>query len=356
MTPTVPDPFADIRTARGRTAAMAGLMLISTALAYLLWYVEPLGYFLLKSLITFFAGLLGMTPAQTAFAAKSFFDSALYTSLGGMVTNLITFFLPFYIYAKHIRKQSFDEVCPLCGGKPLRLMLCLCVFAALQLCSTASSVLCETVGGFVFPELFADFPIEESVRLGVPELVVEFVSLCVFTPLMEEFVFRGVIFASLRPFGASYAVVVSALLFGLAHGGPSAMAYALASGLILAVVREVTGSVKSGIFLHGFNNTISFLFSSVLPFYADDFLIDGLYYLWNLVIGLLAFIGLVALFYRLEQKKKLDEEAAAEADENAAVAPGAQTVVPLRAFFSVPTVLYMLLFLYNTVLILQYGY
>ncbi len=349
MTSSASAPRRDVREPRSRTAALAGLLLVSTALSYLLWYVEPLWYMLLERLLTCFVRLAGATHVQSAYTVKSFFDSTLYTTLNGMLSNLITFFLPFYLYARHIRKQSFDDMCPLCGAKPLKLGLC--VFAAMQLASSAAALFCETVGGFVFPELFATFPIEESVSLGVLELAVEFVSLCVFTPLVEEFVFRGVIFGSLRPFGASYAVVASALLFGLAHGGPSSMAYALVSGFILAAVREVTGSVKSGIFLHGFNNAISFLFSSVLPFYADDFLIDGLNYLWDLVIGLLAFIGLVHLFRRLESVKTNEESEKTVQEQTSDDA-----AVPLRAFWSVPTVLYVLLFLYNVILIWQYGY
>ncbi len=80
-------------------------------------------------------------------------------------------------------------------------------------------------------------------------------------PLVEETYFRGWIYTSLRfRLGLWPAVVISALLFGLAHY-ESTHLYALAVfplGLVLAALRERTGSTRTSMLFHAVNNLIAF--------------------------------------------------------------------------------------------------
>lgn len=333
-------PDTHIRVARRQTGLMAFLLFLTTALSYLLMLIEPFWYAFLEKAVMLILRAWGTRPITEArLAVDSLMQSQLYSSFTGMLSSLISFFLPFYIYTRCAKKQPV-EMCPLTGGRKCGHLIC--VFAALQMCASGASIVCESVSSFIYGPLFDTFPGEESIFMTIPELVVCFLSLCVFTPLVEEFVFRGVIFGSLRPFGFGYAAVASALLFGLAHGGPSAMAYALASGLIFATVREVTGSIRQTVILHALNNAVSFLFVYVLPFYADQTFSDTLNYLWNILLCVLAVFGLLHLFSRLKAVQAESKEA--------------RTDTPIHAFLSVGTVLYMLLFLYTTIVICLYGY
>jgi uncharacterized protein len=79
-------------------------------------------------------------------------------------------------------------------------------------------------------------------------------------PLVEETYFRGWIYTSLRGLGMWPAILTSALLFALAHY-ESTHLYALAVfplGIVLAALRERTGSVRTSMLFHAVNNLIAF--------------------------------------------------------------------------------------------------
>jgi uncharacterized protein len=76
-------------------------------------------------------------------------------------------------------------------------------------------------------------------------------------PFCEETFFRGFVFPGLRramPIGA--AIVVSALLFAIAHADPASFPVLLIIGLALAFIRWRTASIWPGMFLHMLNNGI----------------------------------------------------------------------------------------------------
>jgi len=82
------------------------------------------------------------------------------------------------------------------------------------------------------------------------------VDLCVFTPLVEEWFFRGLVFGGLRPLGAGWAIAGTAVLFAGLHAIPSGFdaPSLLIGGLALGALRERTGSVWPGVALHGAYN------------------------------------------------------------------------------------------------------
>ncbi|GAC1567417.1 MAG: hypothetical protein NVS3B14_13410 [Ktedonobacteraceae bacterium] len=76
-------------------------------------------------------------------------------------------------------------------------------------------------------------------------------------PFCEEIFFRGFVFPGLRrgmPVGA--AIMVSSLLFAIAHADPGSFPVLLIIGLALAFVRWRTASIWPGMFLHMLNNGI----------------------------------------------------------------------------------------------------
>ena len=77
----------------------------------------------------------------------------------------------------------------------------------------------------------------------------------VFAPLSEELIFRGYILRSLRPYGKRFAILGSALLFGLFHGNLLQACYAILVGLVLGYV-TVEYSIVWAIGIHVFNNLV----------------------------------------------------------------------------------------------------
>jgi hypothetical protein len=77
-----------------------------------------------------------------------------------------------------------------------------------------------------------------------------------FAPVLEEIVFRGLLYGTLRRrLGWPVAAVLSAAVFAAAHGyGVAGFGSVFASGVMWAVAYEKTGSVLPGMAAHAANN------------------------------------------------------------------------------------------------------
>ena len=69
-------------------------------------------------------------------------------------------------------------------------------------------------------------------------------------PILEELVFRKVVCDRLLPLGEGYAVILSAVLFGLVHGNFFQFFYATAVGALFAYVYVKTGRIRYSIAYH----------------------------------------------------------------------------------------------------------
>ncbi|MCM1237302.1 MAG: CPBP family intramembrane metalloprotease [Ruminococcus flavefaciens] len=78
----------------------------------------------------------------------------------------------------------------------------------------------------------------------------------VYGPFCEEFVFRGVIYRGYKNSGAVlWSIFWSSLLFGLMHLNFNQAAYAIAIGIMFALLVEATGSLWSSAIAHMFFNS-----------------------------------------------------------------------------------------------------
>ena len=100
--------------------------------------------------------------------------------------------------------------------------------------------------------------------LGNP--VYYIVLLLIFNPIMEEVLFRKLIFDRLSVLGGKGAVITSAALFALPHlfsQGPAQVPFTFAIGLVLAYVTWKTGKLWPAMVLHAMSN-LYFGFAPVL--------------------------------------------------------------------------------------------
>lgn len=97
-------------------------------------------------------------------------------------------------------------------------------------------------------------PILETVA-GDTDTFSMFLYASILAPIWEELLFRGYILRMLRPFGKRFAILTSAILFGLFHGNLLQTPYALIMGLILGYV-TVEYSIGWAVLLHMFNNLV----------------------------------------------------------------------------------------------------
>lgn len=94
---------------------------------------------------------------------------------------------------------------------------------------------------------------------GYGDYLLAFFTLVVLAPFAEELLFRGYLYGKLRPVMPSWAVIaLTAALFGLAHGAWNVGIDTFALGLVLASLRELTGSIWASVLLHMLKNGLAF--------------------------------------------------------------------------------------------------
>ena len=120
---------------------------------------------------------------------------------------------------------------------------------------------------------FSNLNVDQPQELGFDgaagrQLVLVFASLVILPPIAEEIMFRGFLFSSLRQkLRLRYAVILTSLLFGIAHlqfgnGAPLLWVAALDTftlSCVLSVMREKSGSLWPSIYLHVLKNGVAFI-------------------------------------------------------------------------------------------------
>lgn len=148
--------------------------------------------------------------------------------------------------AKNVKKEIF-VVCVL-GGMALAILS--------NLVTGWLMALMESVG-IPLPQ----FP--ETVEKTGMSLLLNIISTAVLPAFVEEWIFRGFVFGTLRAHGDGVAIVLSAALFGLFHGNLVQIPFAFLLGLVLAYLVVLTDSIWPSVALHGANNLMSVLLSFV---------------------------------------------------------------------------------------------
>ena len=117
------------------------------------------------------------------------------------------------------------------------------------------------------------------------ELIFSVLSVAIVTGITEELIFRGISMKRLVPaFGKVPSVIITALIFGLAHGTPIAIGYAFLIGLLFGYMYVSYGSIVPSVVCHIFFNMTSFL----LP-YVPDYSLIFLYIISAALIILLSY-------------------------------------------------------------------
>ncbi len=97
-----------------------------------------------------------------------------------------------------------------------------------------------------------------AAMIAAPSLLVQVIVVGIVGPIMEEVLFRGLIYRRLRDYtGVMWAMILSSALFGLAHGNLTQGVFAGIFGMILAMYYEHYGSLWACCTAHMANNIFS---------------------------------------------------------------------------------------------------
>lgn len=167
-----------------------------------------------------------------------------------IITSWVSLLIPFLIYALFI-KIPFSVAMPF-KRMPADLAMggVLVGLGATVIASYATeslTIVLETVGiGITMPEV--------EMPLTVAGKILYVLAFAVTPAFVEEICFRGIVMQSLRRFGDIFALVTSALIFGVFHLNLVQMPYAFIMGLCIGYFVMRTGSLWVGVIIHFINN------------------------------------------------------------------------------------------------------
>ncbi len=85
-------------------------------------------------------------------------------------------------------------------------------------------------------------------------------SVCVFAPVVEEIIFRGIIWYPLeRLVSSNFALILTSILFAAAHVDLLHVIAVFPLGVLFGILRKRTGSIWPAIIAHAANNTMASL-------------------------------------------------------------------------------------------------
>ncbi len=176
------------------------------------------------------------------------------------------------------------------------------------------------MGGCMIANFFASFVMSFLMQFGVempesPEMLLPTIEsllmnlfvTAVLPAFLEELVFRGYVLRALRPYGDGFAVVVSAVIFGVVHGNAVQVPFALVVGLILGWLYVVTDNIWLPVALHFCNNAFATLMDYASLSMNED--TAGVFYAVCMfaVLGI-GGIALLILFLRRSEMLKFKKE------------------------------------------------
>jgi membrane protease YdiL (CAAX protease family) len=236
------------------------------------------------------------TVIMLPFGMLSAFGGENMSFLVMLACNGIAAFLALYCVFSGLKKPlgCRDEVGK-AFGKPASSGLMLCaVFIgfALAMCSDQLTTwlmwLLNQIG------IPTEMPSLEPETLNGANIAMYVVQVAISPALFEEFAFRGVMMQSLRRYGDKFAIVASALVFGVFHGNIVQAPFAFLLGLVMGYLAIATGSVWTAVLIHFANNLNSVLLSIYQQGHGDG-AINEIYYA-ELIIALLAGATALVLF------------------------------------------------------------
>ena len=145
----------------------------------------------------------------------------------------------------------------------------------------------------LLPEMSDKMKAAMEMMLNGPIWIV-LISVSVFAPFFEEWLCRGIILRGLlQRVKPTWAIAISAAIFGLIHGNLWQAIPAFIIGLILGYVYYKTGSLKLTMLMHCVNNTLSVIVSRIPAFEDVEFFADVMSP-WAYVTVLIAFAVVLA--------------------------------------------------------------
>ena len=204
--------------------------------------------------------------------------------------STLVFTLPFIIMTVPMNVRV-SVVCPLGRGeKGTVLPIILVGLGVTMLSNLLSSMLTVFLENIGFSQPSTSLPTDTSGGWHIPLLVM--LGGAVLPAFIEEFALRGIALGALKKFGSSFAILTTAILFGLMHGNIEQIPFAFILGLYLGFAVIRTGTMWTAVAIHLINNGVAFgmeMLSGVMG--TTEY--SAMTYLYFMLTALLAVVGLL---------------------------------------------------------------
>ena len=249
------------------------------------------------SLVIFLGFFSTITTMDQLFFAE-ILQGTVGTSLQGVI-SAACYMAPFivggamyYIFNKTTPTQPIRYGLKLPAVTPLLILAGLAVITA---SAYVNSWLCDLIGYEIPLELIS--PQDYS----NPSVVIMYMTTALAPAFAEEFLFRGVIYGNLRPFGKTQAILISSVLFALMHQNIGQFFYTFVGGVAMALMYELTGNIWCSILYHMFNNELAVL-TEVLYYGKFGDAVEPLLMLWDTIVLVLGSISILILIFYYKRK------------------------------------------------------
>ena len=139
--------------------------------------------------------------------------------------------------------------------------------------------------------------------LPLPSYIMNALATAVVPPFVEEFLFRGVILSQFRKYGDVFAIIASALLFGLLHRNFSQIVFAFICGLALGITLVRADNRWIPVSIHMFVNGF-YVLLNIVRFHCSTATYTAVFYI---IILVMIFMSLFSVLYLLLKKKQISE-------------------------------------------------
>ncbi len=142
------------------------------------------------------------------------------------------------------------------------------------------------------------------------QLVFTFITTAILPAFAEEIAFRGVFMGVMRKYGDAFAILSSALVFGLMHGNTTQIVFAFTLGLIFGYLDCKANSIVPSVILHFANNFYAILRDGMNTYLNNDtanILFASTLIVTFCLLGILSFIYLSRAdkqFFKLSNSDK----------------------------------------------------
>ena len=172
--------------------------------------------------------------------------------------------------------------------KPTKISAIIAGFCLMMLISFGWGIvqtILESLLGIGVPE--PDFGFQS----GFIEKIFSLITVVFIAPIMEECIFRGLIYGQLRKYNVIFGMIASSLCFGFMHMNISQGIPTVFMGIVLAYFYETTGSLKTSILIHLLNNLVA----TIPDFFTSEYLLSALIFLADII----------AVFWLVKNGKKI---------------------------------------------------